>query len=98
MILVPTLTLSVFAMVFAQPRLSERALADIAVISIPRMVKEEMYKGVRLDQAGRITRKPPRPERAILPIGKADVTIQQLSRRLEKLARELGWDWIHERT
>jgi hypothetical protein len=47
--------LSVFAMFSAQPRLSERALADIAVISIPRMIKEEMYKGIRLDQAGRIT-------------------------------------------
>ena len=55
MILAPTLTLSVFAMFSAQPRLSQRALADIAVISVPRMVKEEMYKGIRLDQAGRIT-------------------------------------------
>jgi hypothetical protein len=54
MILAPTLTLSVFAMFSAQPRLSERALGDIAVIGIPRMVKEEMYKGAR-DQAGRLT-------------------------------------------
>lgn len=54
MILAPTLTLSVFAMFSAQPRLSERALADIAAISIPRVVKEEMYKGAR-DQAGRLT-------------------------------------------
>ena len=54
MILSPALTLSVFAMFSAQPRLSERALADIAVIRIPRMVKEEMYKGLR-DQAGRLT-------------------------------------------
>ena len=54
MIVAPTLTLSVFAMFSAQPRLSERALADIAVISLPRMVKEEMYKGVR-EQPGRLT-------------------------------------------
>ena len=57
MILGSTLTLSVFAMFgfSAQPRMSERALADIAVIRVPRMVKDEMYKGIRLDQAGRIT-------------------------------------------
>ena len=58
MMITATLTLGVFAMFsgfFAQPRMSERALADIAVIRVPRMVKEEMYKGIRLDQPGRIT-------------------------------------------
>ena len=45
MMLTPTLTLSI-AMLFAQPRLAERALADIAVIQLPRSTKE-MYKGVR---------------------------------------------------
>jgi hypothetical protein len=55
MILTPTLTLSVFAMLSLQPRLAERALADMAVIRIPRMVKEEMYKGVLDEQAGRLT-------------------------------------------
>ena len=55
MMLTPTLTLSVFAMLTSQARLSERALADIAAIGIPRDVKEEMYKGVRENQAGRIT-------------------------------------------
>ena len=55
MMLTPTLTLSAFVMFSAQARLSERALADIAVIGIPRSVKEEMYKGVRDEQAGRLT-------------------------------------------
>ena len=55
MMFAPALTLSVFAMFSAQPRMSERALADIAVIAVPRMVKEEIYKGIRLDQPGRLT-------------------------------------------
>ena len=57
MSLASTFTLSVFAMFgfSAQPRMSERALADIAVIRMPRMVKDEIYKGIRLDQPGRIT-------------------------------------------
>jgi hypothetical protein len=55
MTLTLTLTLSVLAMFSAQPRMAQRALADIAVIEIPRSVKEEMYKGVRDDQAGRLT-------------------------------------------
>jgi len=50
-----TLTLGVLAMFSAQPRMAQRALADIAVIEIPRSVKEEMYKGLRDDQAGRLT-------------------------------------------
>jgi len=50
----PTLTLSVFAMVFSQSRLAEKALDDVAVIGIPRGLKE-MYKGLRDDQAGRLT-------------------------------------------
>lgn len=49
------LTLSAFAMLSPQARLMERRLADIAVIGVPRMVKDEMYKGVRDDQAGRLT-------------------------------------------
>ena len=52
MMLTPTLTLSI-AMLFAQPRLAERALADIAVIQVPRSTKE-MYEGVRDDQHGRL--------------------------------------------
>ena len=52
MMLTPTLTLSI-AMLFAQPRLAERALADIAVIQVPRSTKE-MYEGVRDDQQGRL--------------------------------------------
>src|SRR5688572_24048436 len=55
MILTHALALSVFAMLSSQTRLAERALADIAVIGIPRSVKEEMYEGVRDDQAGRLT-------------------------------------------
>lgn len=54
MMLTPTLTLSVVAMFFSQSRLAERALADVAVIGVPRNLKE-MYKGVRDDQAGRLT-------------------------------------------
>ena len=50
-----TLTLTIVAMLSTQPRLTERTLADIAVIGIPTMVKDEMYKGVRDDQAGRLT-------------------------------------------
>jgi hypothetical protein len=55
MMLAPTLTLSVLAMFSAQLRLSERKLADVAVISIPRSIKEEMYKGILDDQQGRLT-------------------------------------------
>jgi len=55
MMIAPTLALTAYAMLFAQPRLTERPLADVAVIAIPRMVKEEMYKGIRTDQAGRLT-------------------------------------------
>src|SRR5215207_1395618 len=55
MILTPGLTLSVLAMFSVLPQLKERALADVAVIGIPRGIKEEMYKGIRDDQAGRIT-------------------------------------------
>ena len=50
-----TLTLSIFTTLAAQARLTERKLADIAVIAVPSMVKDEMYKGVRDDQAGRLT-------------------------------------------
>ena len=50
----PTLALGVFAMLFAQPRLTQRALGDIAVISMPRSVKE-MYKGAHDGQIGRLT-------------------------------------------
>jgi hypothetical protein len=53
MMLAPTLTLSVFAMFSSQAKLAERALADVAVIEVPRSVKE-MYKGVRDDQQGRL--------------------------------------------
>ena len=42
------------AMIFSQPRLTERALADVAVIRVPRNVKER-YKSGREDQAGRMT-------------------------------------------
>jgi hypothetical protein len=52
MMLTPTLTLSI-AMLFAQPRLAERALSDVAVIQVRRSTKE-MYKGVRDDQQGRL--------------------------------------------
>ena len=52
MMLTPTLSLGI-AMLFAQPRLAERALADIAVIQVPRSTKE-MYEGVRDDQQGRL--------------------------------------------
>jgi hypothetical protein len=51
----PTLALTAYAMLFAQPRLTERPLADVAIIAIPHMVKDEMYKGIRTDQAGRLT-------------------------------------------
>jgi len=52
MMLTPTLSLGI-AMLFAQPRLAERALADIAVIQVPRSTKE-MYEGVRDDQQRRL--------------------------------------------
>ncbi len=56
MMRLPFLFMNVFAMVpFTQPRLTERPLADVAVIGIPRMVKEELYKGIRDEQAGRVT-------------------------------------------
>ena len=55
MMLAPTLTLSVLAMFSAQIRLSERKLADVAVISIPRSIKDEMYKGGLDVQQGRLT-------------------------------------------
>lgn len=48
------LTLSLLGMFSSQPRLVERALADIAVIQMPRAVKE-MYEGLRDDQPGRLT-------------------------------------------
>jgi hypothetical protein len=51
----PGLSLSVFAMLSVLPQLKERALEDVAVIGIPRGIKDEMYKGIRDDQAGRIT-------------------------------------------
>ena len=50
----PTLTLSVVAMFFSQSRLAETELADVAVIGVPRGLKE-MYKGIRDDQAERLT-------------------------------------------
>ncbi|HEX6048703.1 MAG TPA: hypothetical protein VFZ21_05535 [Gemmatimonadaceae bacterium] len=49
----PTLALGVVAMVFSQPRLTERALGDVAVIRIPRAVTE-MYKGGHDLQVGRL--------------------------------------------
>lgn len=55
MMLTPTLTLSVLAMFSAQIRLSERQLADVAVISIPRSIKDEMYRGGVDSQHGRLT-------------------------------------------
>ena len=55
MILTPGLTLSVFAMLSVLPQLKERALEDVGVIGIPRGIKEQMYKGLRDDQAGRLT-------------------------------------------
>jgi hypothetical protein len=55
MMLAPTLTLSVLAMFSAQIRLSERKLADVAVISIPRTIKDEMYRGGVDSQQGRLT-------------------------------------------
>jgi hypothetical protein len=55
MILTPGLTLSVFAMLSVLPQLKERALEDVAVIGIPRGIKDQMYKGLRDDQAGRLT-------------------------------------------
>jgi hypothetical protein len=51
----PTLALFACGMLSPQPRLTERTLADVAVIAIPRIVKEEIYKGIRTDQAGRLT-------------------------------------------
>ena len=55
MILTPGLTLSVLTMLSVLPQLKERALEDVAVIGIPRGIKEQMYKGLRDDQAGRLT-------------------------------------------
>jgi hypothetical protein len=55
MMLASTLTLSILAMFSAQIRLSERKLGDVAVISIPRSIKEEMYKGGVDSQQGRLT-------------------------------------------
>ena len=55
MILTSGLTFSVLTMLSVLPQLKERALADVAVIGVPRGIKEEMYKGIRDDQAGRIT-------------------------------------------
>ena len=52
---IATLALGMFAMFTTQTRLSERALADIGSIGVPRMVKDEMYKGIRDDQPGRLT-------------------------------------------
>ena len=49
------LTLSVLAMLSVLPQLKERALEDVAVIGIPRAIKDQMYKGLRDDQAGRLT-------------------------------------------
>ena len=54
MTLAPTVALGVFAMVFSQPRLTERALGDIAVIRVLRNVKE-MYKEGQDLQVGRLT-------------------------------------------
>src|SRR5687768_5320695 len=51
--LTPLLTLSAAAMIFSQPRLVERRLADAAVIRVPRSAKE-MYKGSGDGQPGRI--------------------------------------------
>ena len=55
MMLASTLTLSVLAMFSAQIRLSERKLADVAVIALPRSIKDEMYKGGVDSQQGRLT-------------------------------------------
>ena len=55
MMLASTLTLSVLAMFSAQIRLSERKLADVATISIPRSIKDEQYKGGVDTQQGRLT-------------------------------------------
>ena len=51
----PGLTLGVLAMFSVLPQLKERALEDVGVIGIPRSIKEQMYKGLRDDQAGRLT-------------------------------------------
>ena len=47
------LSLGLVVMLFSQPRLAERALADIAVIKVPRSVKA-MFKEPRENQAGRL--------------------------------------------
>src|SRR5215207_9397666 len=53
MILTHALTLGAVVMLFGRIRLTERPLADIAVIKVPRSVKE-MYKGIRDEQQGRL--------------------------------------------
>ena len=53
MMLTPALTFTAIAMFFSQSRLTERKLADMAVIGVPRGVKE-MYKGIRDEQQGRL--------------------------------------------
>ena len=53
MMLTPALALTAIAMIFSQPRLAERKLADMAVIRVPRNLKE-LYKGIRDDQQGRL--------------------------------------------
>src|SRR5215216_2320113 len=55
MIFTPGLALSVLTMLSVLPQLKERALADVAVIGLPRSIKDEMYKGIRDEQAGRLT-------------------------------------------
>ena len=47
------LTLGIAAMLFSQPRLAERALADIAIIKVPRSVKART-KAAWDDQQGRL--------------------------------------------
>lgn len=47
------LALGALTMFLSPVRMSERALADVAVIRVPRSTKE-MYKGARDDQAGRL--------------------------------------------
>jgi len=53
MMLTPALTFTAIVMIFSQSRLAERKLADMAVIGVPRAVKE-MYKGIRDEQQGRL--------------------------------------------
>lgn len=36
-------------------RMSERKLGEVAVISLPRSIKEEVFRGIQTDQANRIT-------------------------------------------